>query len=134
MARYVEPTLEQQAAWQEWMASRPAVVKAIAERFDPWSLYKLKPTRQRVTLAAINEDGTLRVNVSAEFNFVLFARSVFGINPDDLESCELPDPGDALLGAVLSDSDVGANIDALRVLVRPDLWELDTDGKVVEKR
>lgn len=44
MARYTEPTEEQLKVWDEWVASRPEVIKKLAERFDPWSLYKLKTT------------------------------------------------------------------------------------------
>ena len=136
MARYYEPTPEHHAIWIEWVSTRPANVRAVAERFDPWSLYLLKPTGQRVTIHSFSEekDGavSLTVNVLREFNAVLFERQVFGINPDDLEPCELPDSSEPV-GAVLSHTEVEDNIDALRVLGRPDLWELDEHGKAQRK-
>lgn len=128
MARWTEPTVEQEQGYLEWVASRPDVVRVIAERFDPWTLYRMKSTGSRVTLASFNEDGTVRVDVSADFNFTLFERSVFGVDPDDLEPCELPSPHE-LTGAVLTASQVDANIDVLRVAVRPDLWVMGDDGK-----
>jgi hypothetical protein len=90
VARYKEPTSEQAVAWDEWVASRPEAVRKVAKRFDPWTLYKMKSTGQRVTLVAIGEDGTVRVNITGEFNLLGFERSVFGVDPRDLVECELP--------------------------------------------
>lgn len=94
MARWTEPTPEQIKLWNEWVAERPPNVRAVAEKFEPWSLYRLKDTGSRVTVASFGEaqDGTvtLRVVVSGEFNLVMFDRTVFGITPDALEPCELP--------------------------------------------
>lgn len=136
MARITEPTTEQEYGWREWVASRPANVKAVAERFDPWSLYRMKDTGQRVTIASFGEEDsgtvTLTVNVSADFNFTLFERQVFGVNPDALEPCDLPSP-DEPRGTMLSGEQVEENIDALRVFGRPDLWEMGTDGKARRK-
>lgn len=132
MAHYIEPTPDQQRAWREWVAERPPVVRRIAERFDPWTLYRLKTTNQRVTLLSISEDHTVTVAVTGEFNLVMHDRQVFGINPDDLEPCDLPPP-DAKLGTMLTEQEVADNIDAMRVMVRPDLWELDSNGKAIRK-
>jgi hypothetical protein len=94
MAGIYDPTPEQRAAWDDWVASRPACVRRVAERFDPWSLYRLRTTGHRVTIYAFDEgeDGrvTLKVDVTSKFNRVAFERRVFGIDPDDLEPCELP--------------------------------------------
>jgi hypothetical protein len=132
MARYIEPTETQQAGWRQWVAERPHAVRVIAERFDPWTLYRLKTTDQRVTLLSISENGTVSVAVSGEFNFVTHERRVFGINPDDLEPCDLP-ASDTRVGTLLTHDEVEEHIDALRVIVRPDLWELNADGKAVRK-
>ncbi len=98
--RYVEPTDDQRQGWDAWLAERPEAVRLVAARFDPWTLYRLKPFGQRVTVQAFDEgvDGivTLRVAVSGEFNFVTYERSVFGINPDDLEECDLPSDDERL--------------------------------------
>ena len=96
MARFTEPTPEQEAGWKEWVAERPPVVRAVAERFEPWSLYRLKTTGQRVTIHSFSEDGTMTVLVTGDFNLLTFSRSVFGINPDDLEPCDLPAPDEFL--------------------------------------
>lgn len=132
MARFYEPTPDQVAAWHEWVADRPPVVRAVAERLDPWSLYRLRPSTHRVTLVSIAEDGTVTVNVSAEFNAVLFERSVFGIDPDNLEPCDLPSPHEPL-GQMLADDEVDGCIDQLRVQIRPDLWAIGDDGVAVRK-
>ena len=90
MARIIEPSKEMLAAWNEWVAERPESVRIVAEKFDPWTLYKLKDSGHRVTLHSISEDGTLTVNVSGDFNQLLFERKVFGIPPNDLDECDLP--------------------------------------------
>lgn len=130
MARFVEPTAEQERLWAEWLASRPARVRTVADQFEPWSLYRMKSTGHRVTVCSFFEGDpvTLSVNVTGEFNAIAFERCVVGVDPSDLEPCELPDPDEAL-GAALTDQEVEENIDALRVAVRPDLWDVGPDGK-----
>lgn len=121
MARIQEPTPEQEAAWKEWVAARPDNVRVVAERFDPWSLYRMKSTGHRVTLASFGEgaDGavTLRVRVTGHFNVVVFDREVFGVDPNDLESCEAPTEGEAT-GTVLTEEDeIDKFVDAVRPFV-----------------
>lgn len=134
MTRFVEPTPEQELGWKKWIAERPDKVREVAKRFEPWSLYRMKSTGHRVTIASFAESDpvTLTVNVTGEFNAVAFERSVFGISPDDLEPCELPEAGDPL-GAAMTAHDVDQNIDEMRVMVRPDLWEMGPDGKARRK-
>jgi hypothetical protein len=84
MAKWFIPTSEQIASYAAWVAERPPAVRAIASRFTPWELYRLKTTDQRVTVVSVYENGTLRVNDSSQFD-------VFGVNPDDLEPCEVPE-------------------------------------------
>jgi hypothetical protein len=101
MANIFEPTSEQIAAWDEWVRSRPEAVRKIAEKIYPWKLYRLKTSGHRVTLYSIDEqkdntEPTLRVNVSGDFNFLSFERTVFGIKIDDLEECDLPGPDEKL--------------------------------------
>jgi hypothetical protein len=133
MARYIEPTEAEIAEFAEWLAERPPVVQELAARLDPWSLFLLKTTGQRVAIVAYGEDGTVRVEVSACVNpGLLFDRTVFGINPDDLEPCDIPDdagPHEPILSA----EDVVENIDALRVLMRPDLFEMGADGTAIRR-
>ena len=136
MARLQEVTPEQEAAWKEWVAERPPNVRAVAERFDPWTLYRLKPTGQRVTFYSLGEhdDGsvTLTVNITGQFNAIMFDRQVFGIDPDDLEPCDPPSESEPL-GTMLTGEQVDENIDALRVMIRPDLFVMGEDGKATRK-
>jgi len=132
MARLFEPTKAQLAHWRKWVKSRPPAVRAVAERFDPWSLYRLKSSGHRVTIYSFSGDGTLTVNVTGQFNAVMFDRQVFGIAPDDLEPCEPPAPDEAV-GTLMTPEDVDANRDALRVMVRPDLWVMNDDGTARRK-
>ena len=127
MARWTEPTAEEEAGWKEWVATRPDVVRKIGERLEPWQLYRLKTTGQRVTLYSISEDGTVTVDITGEYNAILFDRQVFGINPDDLEPCDLPDKGE-VTGTMMTGEQVDDNIDLLRATIRPDLFVLDKDG------
>lgn len=136
MARIMEPSPEQERGYRQWVAARPPNVRVVAERFEPWSLYRLKTSQHRVTIASFGEadngDVTLMVTVSAQFNLVMFERNVFGVTPDDLEPCDLPDDTEPV-GAIMSSADVEENIDALRIMARPDLWEWDADGKAVPR-
>lgn len=121
MARFTEPTKEQLAGWKAWVAERPDNVRQVAESFEPWSLYRMKDTGQRCTLVSFGEgeDGsvTLTVNITGEFNAVIFDRSVFGVDPDSLESCDLP-PKTEAVGAALTDSDdIDEFVDAVRPAV-----------------
>src|SRR5579872_7076548 len=118
MTRIQEPSPEQACAYRDWVRSRPEHVRVVAERFDPWSLYRLKETGHRVTIYSFSEgkDGrvTLTVNITGQFNAIDFDRRVFGINPDDLEPCELPAEGE-LVGTMFTDEkDVDAYIDLIR--------------------
>lgn len=134
MARFYDPTPEQEAGWLAWVAERPPAVRAVAERLDPWSLYRMKSTGHCVSVHSLSEGPpvTLTVNVTADYNLVLFERQVFGIDPADLEPCDLPSPED-VTGAAMTRDEVTENLDELRVLARPDLWEMGTDGKARRK-
>lgn len=119
MAKFHDPTDEERAQYAAWVAERPPTVRAIAERFQPWELYRIKPNGHRVVVLSFGEaeDGsvTLTVLVGGHFNRVMFERQVFGINPDELEPCELPTEGEQL-GTLLTHEEVDENIDALRAM------------------
>jgi hypothetical protein len=132
MARFHEPTAGEVKSWRRWVKGRPPKVRAMAERFEPWSLYQLKTTNHRVTVASFSEDGTMTVDITAEFNLLDFERQVFGIKPEDLEPCDLPAPDEAL-GALFSNENIDDHIDELRVRIRPDLWAMGEDGVAVRK-
>lgn len=109
MADFYTPTADDIKAWDEFVLSRPEAVKAVAAKLFPWKLYRMKSTGHRVTLYCLDEntDGTvtLQVDVTGEFNALMFDRRVFGISPDDLEECELPAEGE-ILGSALASEEV----------------------------
>jgi hypothetical protein len=132
MARWMTPTDEQERGLAEWKASRPDVVRAMMDKLDIWSLYRMKSTGHRVTIYSFYENGMVTVNVTGEYNSVAFDRRVFGVDPDDLEPCDLPGPNEPV-GTVLTAAEVADNIDMLRVTIRPDLFVMGPDGKAVRK-
>lgn len=80
-------------AYSEWVASRPLIVQEMIRKWPPNILFRLKTTGQRVVVIAYNESGTVTVDVLEEFNPerpYTTNRRVFGINPHDLEECDLP--------------------------------------------
>lgn len=102
MARFEEPDDERLAVWREWVAERPPEVRAAAEKIDPWTLYRMTSTGQRVRVLAVSEPEkpgapcTCRVLVSGEWNFVTMERQVYGVAIDDLVECDLPGPHEPL--------------------------------------
>lgn len=103
-----------QAAWAEWVATRPPAVQELCKRLPPDRLYRMRSTGKRVTLFLYCEDGTVTVSVTGEFNVVIFDRQVFGISPDDLEECDLPPRGELLGTGLTTDEDVDAFVEAIR--------------------
>lgn len=120
MANVEDPTPERQRQWDVWVRERPPAVREVLEKggVKPWKLYRLKSSGHRVTLCSVVEhEGsppTFIVDVSGRFNLVAFDRRVFGIQPDDLEECDLP-PDDAPLGSVLSSDEVREAIEGMDV-------------------
>jgi len=92
MAQLPDWTKEQDASHVEWLAGRPPVIQALAARVPPDRLYRLESTGHRVYLYSYSEDETVTVVVAGQFNVVAFERKVFGIKPEELEECDLPDP------------------------------------------
>jgi len=94
MANWFEPTEKQLKEFKDWVAKLPEHVRPIAERLPPWGLFRLKDGH-RVTVYCVSEhaDGSISVcvDVTGRFNFVGFERRVFGIDPNDLTPCDLPD-------------------------------------------
>jgi len=92
MARHTTPTDQQVTEWAAWAAERPQAIKDVIakHRLDPWTLYRLKSTNQRVFVISLFESGTVKVGVTGEYNLVTHERAVFDIDPADLEECDLP--------------------------------------------
>ena len=104
-------------SWAAWVASRPPIIQELCALLPPDRLYLLKTSGHRVTLISYSENRTVTVAVSGDFNAVTFEREVFGIKPEDLEECDLPDD-DEPLGTMLTDrDDVEAYIDFIRPAV-----------------
>ena len=90
------------AEWNKWVATRPQIIQDLCNRLPPDRLYKMTSTGHRVFLYSYQENGTVTVVVSGEFNAIIFPRRVFGVKPDDLIECDLPAENDAV-GSVLND-------------------------------
>ena len=142
MGNHFEPTQDILDRWNWWVAERPPNVRAVAQKFNPWTLYLLTTTNHKVTIAVFDEEEddrvTLRVNVVSEFNAnLLHERRVFGIKPEDLVECDVPSleerADNIRKGSTLSDERVNELIDDLKVLIRPDLWILNDEGIAIRK-
>ena len=84
------------AKWDAWVASRPPVIHELCALLPPDNLYKMKSTGLRVTIVSYEEDRTVTVAVTGDYNLLACSRLVFGINPDDLKECDLPDDDEPL--------------------------------------
>lgn len=97
MAKWIKWVSKQVEMWDEWMKERPPVIQEMIFKFNlrPDNLYKIKSTGQVVMLHSLSEDSTVTVNILADYNtskFMMgFDRQVFGIDPADLEECDLPE-------------------------------------------
>lgn len=94
-----------------WIDERPEVIKAMAKKTPPNLLYLLRTTGQRVIIWSYAELGTVSVVVSGRFNLIDFERKVFGINPNDLEECDLPAPGEPI-GVLMNEEEAEASLRA----------------------
>ena len=103
MANFIEYSEEQKEQFAKWVAARPPAIQEMIRKFPPYKLYMLKTTKNRVTINSYCEDGSMTVDVTAEFNLLVFERRVFGILPEDLEECNLPDPHEPI-GVLLTES------------------------------
>lgn len=96
MAKWVIPTEEAENEYANWITSRPHSVQKVLLDYnlDPYTLYRLKTTGQIGTLYSITESGTVTMDFDAKYNAhnpAMADRRVFGINPADLEECDLPE-------------------------------------------
>ena len=77
--------------WDKWVEGRPEIMQKMCRKLPPDRLYQMKSTGHKVMIYSFSEDLTVTVVVSKIYNAVAFERKVFGIDPNDLEECELPD-------------------------------------------
>lgn len=111
-----------EVAFNEWVDTRPPIIQEMCRKWRPDILYRMGENGNRVLIESWSEDGTVTVSVSGEFNAVMFDRNVFGVDPNSLVECDLPEEGE-ILGSVLSEQrDIEAFIDATRddILSRKD--------------
>jgi hypothetical protein len=100
--------------WNEWVDSRPDVIKNICKKYPPDRLYLLKTTNRRVTIHSYSENGTVTVDVSGDYNIVTFARRVFGVNPEDLQECDLPSKNEECFAVLEKREDIDKYIQSMR--------------------
>ena len=99
--------------WDEWLDTRPQVIRDMAAETPPNKLYRLSPNGERVTLYSYSEEGTVTVNITGEYNLLTFSRQVFGISPSSLEECDLP-AEDEMVGEIFNEQETAEFIDAKR--------------------
>jgi hypothetical protein len=116
--RPLKPTDKDRLAWYNLVESSPPNVRAVARRFFPWQLYRLKDSGHIVTIDSFCEapDGsvTLNVDVTGQYNKVWFDRQVFGVKPEDLESCDPPPPGSEVGTVLTGPEEIEVFCDAIR--------------------
>lgn len=112
MARYREPSEVEERMWRAWCASRPPDIEEVALRFEPWAVYRRKSTGHVVVVTCITEyhegSPTVMVRIAGEFNKTAGEHTVQGVQPDDLEPCEVPDPRECAGGGIFNDSPFNA--------------------------
>jgi hypothetical protein len=125
MANIIEPDEEYMREYEKMFEILPTNQQEVIKKFPPWKLYRLKSTNQRVEILTIgtDKDNTVkfRVDISGKYNMILFDRQVFGIDPDDLEECDLPDEP---VGTLLTEEeDIDKSIEFFRKQMYPDARE-----------
>jgi hypothetical protein len=82
-----------EAEYAAWVAERPESIKQMLAAHPPDRLYRLRDTKQYVTIYSYAEDGTVTVTVEPAFNLsaAIAPYGVFGIDPADLTECDIPE-------------------------------------------
>ena len=104
--------------WEEWVNTRPAVVKDLCLRYPPNKLYRIKTTGQRVTIHSYAEDGTVTVDVTGEFNRVIIDTQVFGVAATHLVECDVPGPNEPLGTVLTTEAERDVYINLMRELIQ----------------
>ncbi len=77
--------------FNDWLSTRPEIIKKMGEKWPPWNRYRLKTTGQHCYLCSYSEDETVTITIYGHDTSALDAmnqmlpRNVFGVNPEDLE-------------------------------------------------
>lgn len=91
--RLYEPAIDAESRHNEGVKNFPNPLARQIKKLDPWCLYVLRTTGQRVLIKEYSVDGkklSLKVSVYPEYNDnnPMQNRDVFGIDPKDLELCD----------------------------------------------
>ena len=83
-------TKAEERKYNKWVASRPANVRKVAERFDPSRCYRSKNDTGHYGLCSFeeNEDGTVTLKIVHGGDSYFPGTIVFGVNPDSLVLCD----------------------------------------------
>lgn len=108
------PTDEEYRAWFD---ARPPAIQVMIRRWPPNRLY-LMDSGRRATIAAYQERGdgtyTVMMDVTGEYNQIAFARRVFGVDPETLVECDLPEPGEPLGVLLKTKEEIDAYVAQMR--------------------
>lgn len=99
--------------FDQWVNERPECIQALVKKLPPDRLYLLKETNRRCFITAYHEDDTLTVSITGQYNWLMFERQVFGVKPEYLEECDLPEEGEKL-GTFLNDDEAKQYINTLK--------------------
>jgi len=116
MANTYEMTEEQKKGWHSWASSRPLTIRELCLKFRPNKLYRLISTGHRCTLYSFSEDGTISVMISGRYNKVVVDEIVFGVKPEGLEECDLPEKGEELGTEITDPEELKVYIEKLKKL------------------
>ena len=95
MAQLPDWTPEKQVKLDLWRTTKPPVIQAMIAKHPPDRLYRMD-TGHRAVIYSYSEDGTVTVMVLGDYNLIEFERRVFGVDPDTLMECDLPEPNEPL--------------------------------------
>lgn len=87
-----EPTAEQRAEWDAWVAERLPAVRAIAEKFPPWVCLRGTNGRENGHYLVLayeepKDDGPITLKIAHGADSFMPGFSVFGVPAEDLTPC-----------------------------------------------
>lgn len=90
MARWMNPTRKDVLEVNQKLKDRPRNVRAIAKKLDFFSLYWLQPVQSHVIIYSVEDDGSITVSATREYNHLVYDVLIFGVDLEDLHTCEIP--------------------------------------------
>ena len=92
MAKLFE--MDDHPEYEKWAASCPKVIQEMIKHHPVNLLYRLTTSNHRCTIHSYSENGTITVDITGQYNKVVFSRTVWGVNPSHLVECDLPTEGE----------------------------------------